>query len=92
MEKKKKVYTSSVVSSKGRLHPTQKDLGLMERYIEMHSREGEVVFDPYGGSMTSGVAAVRLGRRYIGVEIDEGYYRSGVERVRREIERGRGLF
>lgn len=54
-------------------HPTQKPLALLERVIRASTEEDALVLDPFSGSGTTGVAAVRLGRRYVGVELDPGY-------------------
>ena len=54
-------------------HPTQKALPLAERAIRNSSQRGEIVFDPFLGSGTTLVAAARLGRRCLGIEIDPGY-------------------
>lgn len=62
-------------------HPTQKPLSLLERVIRCSSSPGDVVLDPFSGSGTTGVAAVGLGRRYLGFEREEEY----VELSRRRI-------
>lgn len=49
-------------------HPTQKPLYLLTRIIESSTCPGDTVLDPFCGSSTTGVAAVRLGRRYIGID------------------------
>lgn len=54
-------------------HPTQKPEKLLAKIILASSRTGDVVFDPFLGSGTTSVVAKKLGRRYIGVEIDETY-------------------
>lgn len=54
-------------------HPTQKPEKLLAKIILASSNPGEVVFDPFLGSGTTSVAAKKLGRRYVGVEIDELY-------------------
>ncbi len=54
-------------------HPTQKPEKLLAKIILASSNEGDVVFDPFLGSGTTSVAAKKLNRRYIGVEIDEYY-------------------
>ena len=54
-------------------HPTQKPLELLERIILASTAEGALVLDPFCGSSTTGVAACRLGRRYVGIEMDETY-------------------
>ncbi|MDX9745994.1 MAG: DNA methyltransferase [Syntrophales bacterium] len=54
-------------------HPTQKPEKLLARIILASSREGDIVLDPFLGSGTTSVTARKLGRRYIGVEIDRDY-------------------
>lgn len=56
------------------LHPTQKPTELMERLILKYSDLDALVCDPFLGSGTTAVAAVKTGRHYIGYEIDPGYY------------------
>lgn len=69
-------YTSPVWSSKEEPpeHPTQKPLMMIERIIESHTDEGDIVLDCFAGSGTTGVAAKKLGRNYILVEKNESYY------------------
>lgn len=57
-----------------RLHETQKPVSLMSTYILNSTKEGEVVFDPFMGSGSTGVAAMMEGREFIGCEIDSKYY------------------
>lgn len=54
-------------------HPTQKPLSLLERIVRCSSKPGDLVVDPFSGSGTTGVAAVNLGRRYIGFEREKEY-------------------
>jgi site-specific DNA-methyltransferase (adenine-specific) len=54
-------------------HPTQKPEKLIAKMILASSKEGDVVFDPFLGSGTTSVVAKKLGRKYVGVEIDETY-------------------
>jgi len=56
------------------LHPTQKPVLLISALIELSTREGHVVLDPFCGSGTTLVAAQSTGRRFIGIEINDGYY------------------
>jgi len=63
-----------------RTHPTQKPVDLMEWCIEQAGRP-PVVCDPYMGTGATGVAAMNLGLRFIGVEIDRGYFDIACERV-----------
>jgi site-specific DNA-methyltransferase (adenine-specific) len=54
-------------------HPTQKPEKLLAKIILASSREGDLVFDPFNGSGTTTVVAKKLGRHYLGVEVDENY-------------------
>ena len=73
-------------------HPTQKPEALLERVVLASTRPGDVVLDPFCGSGTTGVAALRHGRRFVGVDMDEGYL-EGIARKRleAEVEAGEGL-
>ena len=71
-------------------HPTQKPLRLVRRAIVASSREGDLVFDPFSGSGTSGVAAKELGRFFVGVEKEEEYAELAARRIE-AAERGRVL-
>ena len=63
------------------LHPTQKPLELMEYLIKTYTNEGMVVFDATMGSGTTGLAAVKNSRKFIGIEKDEKYFEIAVSRV-----------
>lgn len=80
-EYKKKVYTSPVVSNKNRLHPTQKSVVHIQQYIKLHTKENDVVLDPFMGSGTTAIACINTDRRFIGIEIDEDYYNIACKRV-----------
>lgn len=62
-------------------HPTQKPLALLERIVRAASRHGDLVVDPFSGSGTTGVASARLGRRYLGIELDSAYLALAVARL-----------
>ena len=61
-------------------HPTQKPLELLRRVIVAHSKEGDLVLDPFNGSGTTGIACVELGRRYVGIDIEGAYLDLAVKR------------
>lgn len=63
------------------LHPTQKSLKLMQELIMIHSNEGHIVLDCFMGSGTTGVAAKNLNRNFIGIEMDEGYFKIASSRI-----------
>lgn len=54
-------------------HPTQKPLELLLRVVLAATKPGDVILDPFSGSATTGVAALKLGRFYLGIELDEAY-------------------
>lgn len=64
-----------------KLHSTQKPLALLERIIAISSKIGDVVLDPFAGTMTTGVAAKKLGRKYIMIEQDQRYCAYGEKRL-----------
>jgi len=68
-------------------HPTQKPLQLLLRIIQASTHEGDRVLDPFNGSGTTGVAALHLGRRYTGVDIDAAYLAT----TRKRLEATRDL-
>lgn len=62
-------------------HPTQKPLALLERFILAATQKGDIVLDPFMGSGTTGVAAVSLGRKFVGIEVDTGYCDLAEQRI-----------
>lgn len=67
-----------------RLHPTLKPVALMQWCLRQSgTKAGDSILDPFMGSGTTGVACVKLGRRFIGIEIDEGYFDIACERIRK---------
>lgn len=70
-------------------HPTQKPLSIVERMVRISSNKGDTVLDPFLGSGTTLVAAYRLGRQGVGIEIDEQYCELAATRLEREIAQGR---
>lgn len=63
-------------------HPCARPLDQMRQIIEQWTRPGSVVLDCFMGSGTTGVACAQLGRRFIGIEIDEKYYQIAEKRIR----------
>jgi site-specific DNA-methyltransferase (adenine-specific)/modification methylase len=63
-------------------HPTQKPTALMSWCLEQAKvQPGQLVADPFMGSGTTGVACMRHGARFVGIEIDEGYFRTACRRI-----------
>lgn len=65
-------------------HPSQKPTTLLERIIKASSNEGDVILDPFAGTFTASVVAKKLGRKSIGIELQEKYIKVGLRRL--EIE------
>ncbi len=85
----KDVWTGSITSQKEKAqgkHPTQKPLYILERIIESSTNPGDIILDPFCGSSTTGVAAKRLGRKYIGIDNAEEYINISVKRLQKETE------
>jgi len=62
-------------------HPTAKPVALPEFFIRLHSQAGEVVLDPFLGGGSTALAAKRLGRRVIGIDVDERWCKHTVDRI-----------
>ncbi len=62
-------------------HPAPMPFEMADAHIQTWTAAGDLVADPFAGSGTAGVAAMRLGRRFVGIEIDEGYFRTACRRI-----------
>jgi len=67
--------------NKSKLHPTQKPVGLLRRIIPDSTKVGDVVYDPFLGSGSTAVACEHLGRKCIGIELDESYVKTAITRL-----------
>jgi len=65
-------------------HPTQKPIKLMEKLLHIHSLKDMLVLDPFLGGGTTALACERLGRRWIGIELDEEYLALAKKRILEE--------
>jgi modification methylase len=65
-------------------HPAPFSVQLPERLISLYSFLGDIVLDPFMGSGTTAVAAIRSGRHYVGYELDENYVKLSEERIKKE--------
>lgn|SRR5574343_389576 len=64
-----------------RYHPTQKPSELVKQLLEVYSKDGDTICDPFMGSGTTGVACKNLNRNFIGIELDKEYYDIAVKRI-----------
>ncbi len=66
-------------------HPTQKPIELLKRIILASTKEGDLVLDPFCGSSTTGVAAVLLRRKYVGIDLEEAFLDLSVKRLKESL-------
>lgn len=67
-------------------HPTQKPLALLDRVVLASTNKGDVVLDPFTGSSTTGLATIRHGRKFIGIDIERKYLDLSVQRFKQLIK------
>lgn len=77
--KHKEVF--EVATKKSKMHPTEKPISLLQQLILDSTKEFDRVADFCGGSFSTGVAALELNRSFLGVELDEGYFKLAKERI-----------
>ncbi len=68
-------------------HPCPRPLDQMQHIVEQWVRPDDTILDPFMGSGTTGVAAVRLGRKFYGIELEEKYFDIAVKRIEAEMNR-----
>lgn len=66
---------------KNPVHPTQKPIKVLSRLVKLATNPGDLVFDPFMGVGSSGVAALQLDRRFLGIEIDPTYFKAAEKRI-----------
>lgn len=71
----------STANQQGKQHPTQKPVALLEYLIKTYTNESEIVLDSTMGSGSTGVAAKNTNRKFIGIELDEGYFEIAKNRI-----------
>lgn len=74
------IWRQSVETGK-KVHPTQKPLALMLKLVQDFTDPDDLIFDPFMGSGTTGVAALQLGRRFVGIESKPAYFEMAVKRI-----------
>jgi site-specific DNA-methyltransferase (adenine-specific) len=82
----KSVWKFAKDTQKSALHPTQKSLALIEELVKTYSNKDDVILDSCMGSGTTGVAALNLDRKFIGMELDENYFNIAEKRIK-ELEK-----
>lgn len=67
---------------KDKLHPTQKPVSLLEYLIRTYTNKGEIILDNVMGSGSTGVACINTNRDFIGIELDEKYFKIAENRIK----------
>ena len=67
-------------------HPTEKPYQLAGHFIRLHSQPGETVLDPFMGCGSTAIAAMRMGRNFVGIELDPAHFKETVQRLKLELE------
>lgn len=86
---KRGVYTHCVNANRQGEHPTEKPIPLMLDLVSDFTKPGQTILDPFAGSGSTGVACENLGRRFIGIEIDESYFDLACRRIADAVSRPR---
>ena len=75
------VMKFNTANNGSRMHPSQKPVALLEYLIKTYTNVGDLVLDNCMGSGSTGVACVNTGRRFIGMELDEGFFKTATRRI-----------
>lgn len=67
-------------------HPTQKPISILKKMISIASNEDDIIFDPFMGVGSTGVAALKLNRRFIGIELNQTYFTAAKQRIELMID------
>lgn len=80
-----KVYKSGRNTGEKRIHICQKPIGLYEWIYEKYTKDGDKIIDTHLGSGSSAIAAYRMKRSFVGIEINETYFNNAVERIEKHM-------
>lgn len=75
------VFTHCVNTDRQGEHPTEKPVSLMVELVTLYSNPGQTICDPFMGSGSTGVAAVKSGRRFVGIEMNERWFDLSCRRI-----------
>lgn len=71
----------SVMPPRERHHPNEKPITLVAHFLRLHTSDSHIILDPFMGSGTTGVACVKLGRKFIGIELEPRYFDIACQRI-----------
>ncbi len=81
---------AKIDASAGGQHPCAKPVSVMDRIVRRFSMPEETILDPFMGSGTTGVACVKTGRKFVGIELDRGYFDIAVKRIEKALKEREG--
>lgn len=81
-----RLYPPKIAEKQYGKHPTQKPVSLVERCILASTQKGDFIFDPFAGSSTTGVAAIRLNRGFCGVELEDDFIQLSQQRLKSALK------
>ena len=81
IQKPAKMFSYSVLTEKGKIHPTQKPVALYKWLLKNYAKKGDKILDTHVGSASSLIACHQMGFEYVGFEIDEEYYNKAKKRL-----------
>ena len=85
IQKPIKMFSYSVLKEKNKIHPTQKPTALYHWLLNNYAKEGDKILDTHVGSASSLIACHDLKFEYLGFELDEDYYNTATERIKKHI-------
>lgn len=80
---KRGVYSHCVNVGRDGRHPTEKPIPLMTDLVADFTQRGQTILDPFMGSGTTGIACLKLGRSFVGIERDEAHFETACDRIRK---------
>ena len=79
------IWKSKAKRNSGKLHACEKPVDILERIIKTSSNEGDVVLDCFAGSGSTGIACINTNRNFIGIELDDKYFKIAYDRIFKNI-------
>ena len=78
------IWSVPRITGNEQIHQNQKPVNLISKILNIHSKQGDLIFDPFMGSGTTAIACHKMQRNYIGFEIDKEYYKLATNRIESE--------
>ena len=85
------IWKSKAKRNSGKLHACEKPVDILERIIKTSSNEGDVVLDCFAGSGSTGIACINTNRNFIGIELDDKYFKIAYDRIYKHINKNQRI-